>query len=55
MAVAINFLGVFEKKISKNPLKCSVHTKTIQNPSLEKFLDTPCTALVTPLLYWNQR
>jgi len=36
-----NLLGFFKKKIAKPPLNFPVHTKKIQNPSLEKFLDTP--------------
>jgi len=39
-----NFFSVlwfFKKKIPKPPLNFPVHTKKFQNPSLEKFLDTP--------------
>jgi len=35
------FAKVFQEKNSKTPLNFSVHAKKIQNPFLEKFLDTP--------------
>jgi len=36
-----NFLGVLIKKTQTPPLNFPFYTKIFQNPSLEKFLDTP--------------